>query len=341
MSSGTPTSSGRAASLDRPLPCPDVLLRLPRPVASSVLDLIGNTPLVELRSFSPKPGIRLFAKLEGYNPTGSVKDRIAQYMIEDAEQKGLLTKDRIILEPTSGNTGIALALVARLKGYRITVVMPENVSVERRQLLEIYGAEIILSEGEKGSNGAIEVAQKLAAENPIYFMPYQYGNEANPRAHYETTGCEILRDLPEVDAFVAGLGTGGTLMGTGRRLKEFNPNVKVIAAEPHPGDRVQGLRSLEEGFVPPILDLSLLDGRILVDSRTSFQMTKELMLREGIFCGVSGGAALYAALRWASRVEQANIVVLLADGGWKYLSTSLWTKDWEQVEEETRDKIWW
>src|SRR3990172_367215 len=241
----------------------------------SLIEAIGNTPLVELQRLSPKPGVRFFAKLEGQNPTGSVKDRIARYMIEAAEASGELTPDRTVLEPTSGNTGISLALICRLKGYRLKVVMPESVSEERAQLLRAFGAEIVYSEGLKGTNGSIAVAQQIAAEDPTYYMPYQYGNEANPRAHYETTGPEVLRDVPDIDVFVAGLGTGGTLTGVGRYLKEHKPGVKIVACVPHPGDLVQGLRSLEEGFIPPVLDESVLDGKIVVDSRASFAATKE------------------------------------------------------------------
>ncbi len=308
----------------------------------SILDLIGNTPLVELTRTSPKPSVQIYAKLEGQNPTGSVKDRIAKYMIEAAERDGLLTHDRIILEPTSGNTGIGLAMIGRLKGYKVMVVMPESVSEERSQLLRAYGAEIVFSDGRKGSNGAIAVAQQMVAEAPQrFFMPYQYGNEMNPRAHYETTGPEIVRDLPDLDVFIAGLGTGGTLTGTGRYLKEYNPAIKVIATVPHPGDLVQGLRSLEEGFIPPVLDESLLDGRVVVDSRTSFAATKELTQREGIFAGISAGAAVKTAQRVAARMDQGKIVILLADGGWKYLSTNLWTTDYEDLPEDIDSKIWW
>jgi cysteine synthase len=301
---------------------------------------IGNTPLVELRKLSPSPGVRIYAKLEGQNPTGSVKDRIAKYMIEEAERSGQLTPDRVILEPTSGNTGIALALVGRIKGYRVRVVMPDNVSAERRQLLEIYGAEIVPSEGSRGTNGAIELAHRLARDDR-YFMPYQYGNEMNPRAHYETTAVEIIRDLPEVDVFVAGLGTGGTLMGTGRRLREHNPAVKVVAIEPEQGDPVQGLRSLADGFIPPILDLDQLDRKYLLDSRSAILGTQALMRAEGIFTGLSGGAAVEGAIRLARGMERGNIVVLLADGGWKYLSTGVWTRNVDQLEVELEDKIWW
>jgi cysteine synthase len=308
----------------------------------SLIDTIGNTPLVELQRLSPKPGVRLFAKLEGQNPTGSVKDRIAKYMIEAAEASGALTPDRMVLEPTSGNTGISLAMICRIKGYRLKVVMPESVSEERSQLLRAFGAEIVLSEGLKGTNGSIVVAQQMAADDPTYFMPFQYGNEANPRAHYETTGPEILRDVPDIDVFIAGLGTGGTLTGVGHFLKERRPDVKVVACVPHPGDLVQGLRSLEEGFIPPVLDETVLDGKIVIDSRTSFAATKELTQKEGVFAGISAGAVLRTAQRVAERLDRANIVILLADGGWKYLSTSLWSKDYEDLkDEDIEGKVWW
>jgi cysteine synthase B len=308
---------------------------------SSLIETIGNTPVVELTRLSPKPGVRLFAKLEGQNPTGSVKDRIAKSMIEQAEQSGELTLDRTVLEPTSGNTGISLAMICRIKGYRLKVVMPESVSEERAQLLRAFGAEIVYSDGLKGTNGSIAVAQQIAAEDPTYFMPYQYGNEANPRAHYETTGPEILRDVPDIDVFVAGLGTGGTLTGVGRYLKEHKPGVKIVACVPHPGDLVQGLRSLEEGFIPPVLDESILDGKIVVDSRASFAGAKELTHAEGIFAGISSGAVLRTAQRVAERLDSGNIVILLADGGWKYLSTSLWSKDYDELEPEVEGKVWW
>jgi cysteine synthase B len=307
----------------------------------NLLDAIGNTPLVELQNLSPSPAVRFFAKLEGQNPTGSVKDRIAKYMVEAAERDGRLTPGCTILEPTSGNTGISLAFVARLKGYKVRVVMPDNVSEERTALLRAYGAEIVFSEGIRGTNGSIAVAQELADADPSLVMLYQYGNDANPRAHYETTGPEILRDLPEVDLFVAGLGTGGTLTGTGRYLKERKPSVKVIAAAPHPGDLVQGLRSLDEGFIPPVLDQSVLDGRFVVDSRNSFAATKELLDREGIFAGVSSGAVLRTAQKAAQRLERANVVLLLADSGWKYLSTNLWSTDYGDLPEDIDAKVWW
>jgi cysteine synthase B len=257
-------------------------------------------------------------------------------MIETAEKEGKLTPGKTILEPTSGNTGISLAMIGKRKGYKVVVVMPDNVSVERAELLKLYGAEIIFSPGEKGTNGAIEMALELS-KDPQYYMPFQYGNEANPLAHYQTTGLEIIQDLPEVDVFVAGLGTGGTLMGAGRRLKEHNPNVKLIAVIPHPGEQLMGLRSLEEGFIPPILDLDLLDSRLVVEAGEALLAAKLLTEREGIFAGISSGAVIYCAVRVAHRLERGNIVALLADGGWKYLSTKLWTKPYERFEEVERE----
>jgi [CysO sulfur-carrier protein]-thiocarboxylate-dependent cysteine synthase len=310
---------------------------------SSVIDLIGNTPLVELRSFAPRPEVHIYAKLEGQNPTGSVKDRIAKYMIEAAEKRGELKPGDTILEPTSGNTGIGLAMIGKVKGYHVVCVMPESVSEERSVLLKAFGAEIIYTPGDLGSNGSIAEAKRIVAENPgRYYFPYQYGNEANPRAHYETTGPEILRDLPQVTAFVAGLGTGGTLTGTGRYLKDMKPGVRIIAAAPHPGDMVQGLRALEEGFIPPVLDESVLDGKIVVDSKSSFQMSKDLTLKEGLFVGISCGAVVRAALKASERLEgEQHIVCLLADGGWKYLSSNLWTTEWEDQPDDVETKIWW
>lgn len=308
--------------------------------ASDIIQAVGNTPLVEVKNLSPKPEVRIFAKLEGNNPTGSVKDRAAKYMLEQAEARGEIKPDKIILEPTSGNTGIALAMMCRRKGYRLKVVMPDNVSPERRQLLELYGAEIADSPGNKGTNGAIEVAMEMA-EDDRYYMPYQYGNPANPQAHYEGTGAEIIRDLPEVTAFVAGLGTGGTLMGVSRRLKEHNPDIQIVAIEPHPGELVQGLRSLEDGFIPPIVDLSMLDSRIVVESRDAFVGTKMLAEKEGIFAGVSSGAIMMCALRYARRLDQGHVVVILPDSGWKYLSSGLWTKDVDELVAEMGDMLWW
>ena len=311
------------------------------PKRADILDTIGHTPIVEISRMSPSQEVRIFAKLEGNNPTGSLKDRIAKYMIEHAEADGRLTRDKVILEPTSGNTGIALAFIARRKGYKITVVMPENVSAERVQLLQAYGAEIIFSDGSKGTNGAIVVAEEIASKDSTYFMPYQYGNTANPLAHYETTGQEIVEDLPETDVFVAGLGTGGTLMGVGKRLKEYNPEVKIVAVVPHPDDVIQGLRSLEDGFIPPILDLSILDSRIMIDSQDAFRVTRELMQKEGIFAGISSGSVVCCAMRIAEKMEKGNIVCLLADGGWKYLSTSLWTREFTDLKDSVENKIWW
>ena len=301
-------------------------------VGSSLLDLIGNTPLVELRRLSP-PGRAIYAKLEGQNPTGSVKDRVALKMVEEAD----LQPGQELLEPTSGNTGISLALVAKLKGLKLTCVMPSNATPERRALLELYGATIIESPGELGSNGAVRMAQEIADGDDRYVMLFQYGNEANPRAHYEGTGAEIARDLPRVDAFVAGLGTGGTLMGTGRRLREAFPDVQIVAAEPLPGDPVMGLRSLEDGYVPPILDVSQLDRKLLVSNAESAAAVRVLLEREGLFAGVSAGAAVHVARRIADELpEGAVVVTLLADGGWKYLSAPFWAG--EEIDEAV---LWW
>jgi [CysO sulfur-carrier protein]-thiocarboxylate-dependent cysteine synthase len=320
-------------------------LRDGRQAASkSIEQAIGNTPMIELASFSSRPGVRIWAKLEGANPSGSVKDRVALAMLEDAEERGDLGPDtsRIILEPTSGNTGIALAMLASRRRYRFVAVLPDNVSTERRQLLELYGAEVVLTPGELGSNGSIRKAQELLAAHPErFYMPYQYGNQANPRAHYETTAPEILRDVPSITHFVAGLGTGGTLTGTGRRLKEERPDLQVIAAEPHPGDGVQGLRSLDEGFIPPVLDPLVLDRKILVTSDDAVLLTRRLAEQEGVFVGVSAGAVLHAALRVARHVEQADIVCLFADSGWKYLSLGVWSSPLDAAQDTVRDKTWW
>jgi [CysO sulfur-carrier protein]-thiocarboxylate-dependent cysteine synthase len=308
--------------------------------ASDILEAVGETPLVGMQRLSPKPSVRLWAKLEGQNPTGSLKDRIAVAMVADAEASGALTSDKVILEPTSGNTGIALAMVARRKGYRMMAVMPDNASEERIRLLELYGAEIVLSPADKGTNGSIEVARRMA-EDPRYFMPFQYGNPANPRAHYEGTGAEIVRDLPEVTHFVAGLGTGGTLMGAGRRLREHDPAVKVIAAEPELGELVYGLRSLDEGFIPPILDESILDRKFLVGSEDALRSTRELAEREGIFAGLSAGAVIHVAQRIAEDLDRGEVVCLLADGGWKYLSTEAWSEDAERAAKKVGETLWW
>ena len=307
--------------------------------ARSLLDLVGSTPLVELPSLSPKPEVRLYAKLEGQNPTGSIKDRIALAMVEDAEARGELEPGRELLEPTSGNTGIALALVAKLKGYRLTCVMPENVTEERRRLLGLYGVEILESPGSEGSNGAVKLAQELAAREPRYFMPFQYGNPANPRAHYDGTGAEIAEALERVDVLVAGLGTGGTLMGAGARLRESFPDVVVTAAEPLPSDPVMGLRSLEDGYVPPILDVSKLDRKLLVTNADAVAGVRALLDREGVFAGVSAGAVVHAARKLAAELEEGVVVSILADAGWKYLSASFW--DAENVEAEMEAELWW
>ena len=309
--------------------------------AESVLDLIGNTPLVGIHELSPTPDVRIYAKLEGENPGGSMKDRVALKMIDTAEHDGVLKPGDTILEPTSGNTGIGLAMVARLRGYHLRAVMPENVSPERRQLLEIFGAEIILSPGEEGSNGAIRKAEKLAADDPSLVMLYQYGNPANPLAHYEATGPEIWRDCPEVDAFVAGLGTSGTLMGVGRYLKEQRPAVQVIAVEPPAGELVQGLRSLDDGFVPPIFDPGILDRKFVVRPRESIEWLRRLLDDCGIFAGISSGAAVYGAVRAAERRDAGTIVTVLPDAGWKYLSSGAWTDDLDEVvDRATRINYW-
>jgi cysteine synthase B len=311
------------------------------PKFDSILGLIGNTPLIGVHQLSPKPGVKIWAKLEGQNPGGSSKDRIALKMIELAEEDGVLEPGATILEPSSGNTGIGLALVAKLRGYQLRVVMPENVSVERRQLLEIFGAEVTLSPGEEGSNGAIRRAQEIAAAEPDYVFLYQYGNPANPLAHYEATGPEIWRDCPEVDVFVAGLGTSGTLMGVGRFLKEQQPAVQVVAVEPPAGELVQGLRSLDDGFVPPIFDPSVLDRKTIVRNRESIAWTRRLLDECGVFAGISSGAAAAGAAKVAGRMESGTIVTLLPDGGWKYLSSGAWTDDLDVVEERASRINYW
>jgi cysteine synthase len=305
----------------------------------SLLDLVGHTPLVELSRLAPRPGVRLYAKLEGENPTGSIKDRVAKAMIEAAEASGELEPGRELLEPTSGNTGISLALVAKLKGYPLTCVMPENATEERKRLLRLYGARIVLTPGDEGSNGAVRRALELAEREPRYFMPFQYGNEANPRAHYEGTGAEIAEALDRVDVLVAGLGTGGTLMGTGERLRESFPDVVVAAAEPLPGDPVMGLRSLEDGYVPPILDVSRLDRKVLVSNAESVAALRGLLDAEGIFAGISSGAVVHVARRLADELDEGVVVAVLADGGWKYLSADFWDAD--DVERSMERTVWW
>jgi cysteine synthase B len=307
--------------------------------AESLLDLVGNTPLVELKRLSPKPGVQIYAKLEGQNPTGSIKDRVAKAMIDAAEASGELTPGRELLEPTSGNTGISLALIAKLKGYKLTCVMPENATEERRRLLRLYGATIIDSPGDQGSNGAVRLALALAEKEPRYFMPFQYANPMNPRAHYEGTGAEIAEALDRVDVLVAGLGTGGTLMGTGERLRESFPDIVVAAAEPLPGDAVMGLRSLDDGYVPPILDVSKLDRKVLVSNAESVAAVHALLDREGIFAGVSAGAAVHVARKLAEELEEGVVVTILADAGWKYLSADFWETD--DVEHSMERTLWW
>jgi cysteine synthase len=306
-----------------------------------IIQSIGNTPLVELPRLSPKPGVRIWAKLESRNPTGSVKDRVARALIEDAEEKGAILPGQTILEPTSGNTGISLAMICARKGYPLKVVMPENVTPERTQLLTMYGAQIVYSEGSKGSNGAVEKALDMAEADSSYYMPYQYGNLANPNAHYNGTALEILEELDEVSAFVAGLGTGGTLMGNGRRLKEtFGDAVKIVAAEPMQGEPVQGLRSLDDGFIPPIIDLSLLDRKIFVTNRDAIIWTRKLLDEESVFAGVSSGAIARVAVRIAGELDEGNVVFIVADDGWKYLSSGIYTLPVEEIE-NLESTVWW
>ena len=307
----------------------------------TILGVIGDTPLVGIHALSPNPAVRIYAKLEGQNPGGSSKDRIALAMIDLAERGGTLQPGDTILEPSSGNTGIGLALVAKLRGYHLRVVLPDNVSVERRQLLEIFGADIVLSDGAEGSNGAIRLAEQLAADEPSLRLLFQYGNPANPLAHYEGTGPEIWRDCPDVDVFVAGLGTSGTLMGVGRFLKEQKPSVKIVAVEPPAGELVQGLRSLDDGFVPPIFDPTVLDRKLIVRPRESIEWLRRLLDECGVFAGVSSGAAVAGAVKAAAELDAGTIVVLLPDGGWKYLSSGAWTDPLDVVAERaTRINYW-
>jgi cysteine synthase B len=308
-------------------------------VADSLLSLVGNTPLVELKRLTPKPSVRMYAKLEGENPTGSIKDRVAKAMIDAAEAAGELQPGRELLEPTSGNTGISLALIAKLKGYHLTCVMPANATEERRRLLQLYGATIIDSPADQGSNGAVKLALELAEREPRYYMPFQYANPANPRAHYEGTGAEIADALDRVDVLVAGLGTGGTLMGTGERLRESFPDIVVAAAEPLPGDLVMGLRSLDDGYVPPILDVSKLDRKVLVSNEESVRAVRALLDLEGIFAGVSAGAVVHVARTLAAELDEGVVVCVLADAGWKYLSADFWNAD--DVETSMERTLWW
>jgi [CysO sulfur-carrier protein]-thiocarboxylate-dependent cysteine synthase len=306
-----------------------------------IVQSIGHTPLVELKRFSPKPGVRIYVKLESYNPTGSVKDRVARSLIESAEEQGSIEPGQTILEPTSGNTGISLAMICSRKGYPLKVVMPDNVTRERTDLLRMYGAEIVYSPGDQGSNGAVAMALEMAEADASYYMPYQYGNEANPRAHYDGTAVEILEELDEVSAFVAGLGTGGTLMGNGRRLKEENPDTLIVAAEPLQGEQVQGLRSLEDGYIPPIIDLALLDRKIFVSNRDAVVWTKRLLEEEGLFLGVSSGAIAAIAVRVANQIDDGNVVFLAPDDGWKYLSSGVYTKPIEELEDAIESAAFW
>ena len=307
-----------------------------------LIQSIGNTPLIELRRLTPKPGVRIWAKLESRNPTGSVKDRVARSMIEDAEEKGAIAPGMTILEPTSGNTGISLAMICAHKGYPLKVVMPSNVTPERTQLLEMYGAQIVSSPGSQGSNGAVAMALDMAQADATYYMPYQYGNQANPLAHYHGTAPEILDELDgEVDAFVAGLGTGGTLMGNGRRFKEeLGDRVKIVAAEPMQGEPVQGLRSLDDGFIPPIIDLSLLDRKIFVTNHDAVVWTRRLLDDEGLFAGVSSGAIASIAVRIANEMDEGNVVFIVCDDGWKYLSSGIYTRPVEEIE-NLDSTVWW
>jgi cysteine synthase B len=311
---------------------------------SSVLDLIGDTPLVDVSALSPNPEVRILAKLESQNPAGSVKDRIARQMVLEAEADGVLRPGKTIVEPSSGNTGIALAMIARIKGYPIKILMPENVSIERRQMLEVFGAEVILTPGAEGSNGAVRRAIELADEHPEWVFLYQYANEANPRAHYETTGPEIWRDCPDITHFVAGLGTSGTLMGVGTFLKEQNPDVKIMAVEPPLGELVEGLRNLDEGYIPPVYEkwggAELLDGKRIVRPLESIEWTRRLVNECGIFAGISSGAALAGAARVAERIERGTIVFIVCDGGWKYLSTGAYTDDLDEVAEKASKIIY-
>jgi cysteine synthase B len=306
-----------------------------------IVQAIGHTPLVELKRLSPKPGVRIWAKLESRNPTGSVKDRVARALIEDAEDKGLIGPGQTILEPTSGNTGISLAMICGRKGYDVKVVMPENVTRERTELLRMYGAEIVYSEGSKGSNGAVEKALDMAEHDASYYMPYQYGNRANPEAHYNGTALEILEELDDVAAFVAGLGTGGTLMGNGRRLREeLGADCKIVAAEPMQGEPVQGLRSLDDGFIPPIIDLDLLDRKIFVTNHDAIVWTRKLLDSERVFAGVSSGAIARVAVRIAGELDEGNVVFIVADDGWKYLSSGIYTRPVEEIE-QLDSTVWW
>ncbi len=312
----------------------------PLAVSEDIIATIGDTPLVDVSGLSPNPEVRILAKMECDNPTGSIKDRTARSLIDDAEARGVLHPGDTIMEPTSGNTGISLAMIARVRGYKLIAVMPDNVTEERRRLLEIYGAEIVESPGETGSNGAVAMAQRLSHQEGIQML-FQYGNPANPRAHYEGTAAEIIRDCPEIDVFVAGLGTGGTLMGCSQRLKEHRADIQIIACEPLQGDPVSGLRSLDDGFIPPILDLSRLDRRLLVENMDAIIMTRRLASEHGIFAGVSSGAVMHTCSRVAATMERGTIVGIICDSGWKYLSAGIWTGDLDVVEKTLDNGVFW
>tara|TARA_Y100001936_G_scaffold243596_1_gene282717 strand:- start:10463 stop:11422 length:960 start_codon:yes stop_codon:yes gene_type:complete len=314
-------------------------------ISSNIITSIGNTPLIDVSQLSPDPKIQIFGKLESLNPTGSVKDRVAKSLILDAEKKGKISQGSTILEPTSGNTGIGLAMLGSTRGYKIKVVMPADVPAERIDILKAFGAEVIFSDAGKGTNESINLAKQISNDNPNYFMPYQYGNEANPKAHYETTGPEIIKDLPDTDVFVAGLGTGGTLMGAGKFLKEYNSNIKIIATAPHPDEKVQGLRAIEHGFIPPIIDLEKLDGRVLIEGEEAFYWTRKLLVDMGIFVGVSSGATFATARKIAQKMSKegksGKIVTIFCDGGWKYLSTGIYSESFKYDQNEIEGKTWW
>jgi cysteine synthase B len=312
----------------------------PLSVSPDVVATIGNTPLVDVSGLSPNPDVRILAKMECDNPTGSIKDRTAKSLLDDAEARGVLKPGDTIMEPTSGNTGISLAMISRVRGYKLIAVMPDNVTEERRRLLEIYGAEIVESPGETGSNGSVEVAKALSAKEGIPML-FQYGNPANPRAHYEGTAAEIIRDCPEIDVFVAGLGTGGTLMGCARRFKEHRADIQIIACEPLQGDPVSGLRSLDDGFIPPILDITQLDRKLLVENMDAIVMTRRLASEQGIFAGVSSGAVMHTCARVASKMERGTVVGIICDSGWKYLSAGIWTGELDVVEETLDNGVFW
>ena len=317
---------------------------IPRILDNSIQS-IGNTPLINLSEFSLHSEVKIYGKLESVNPTGSIKDRAAKSLILDAEESGLLKPRGTILEPTSGNTGLGIAMIGKQRGYKVKVVMPANVPPERIQLLEAFGAEVIFSAADKGTNESILLAKEISKDNPDYYMPYQYGNESNPKAHYLTTGPEIIRDLPNVNVFIAGLGTGGTLMGVGRSLKEYDPKIKIVATAPHPDDKVQGLRAIEDGYIPPIFDLNSLDARILIEAEEAFYWTRKLLTDAGIFVGVSSGATFATAIKLSEKLSKnnlkSNIVVIFADGGWKYLSTGIYAENYKFKQSEIEGKTWW